>query len=310
MFRHWLLHAINARTNHVHVVVSIGATKPERALNAFKANATRQMRADGNWRKAHSPWADKGSQRYLWNERSVVLAVDYVVNGQGGDLPDFDWVVSQGTIRNPPATAGGTDLTQRPTRYRRWYWLARSAILPLLALLGNRPDRMHRDRNIKQWMGERRFLKPSIQTALKEPRTRFQSASIKRLTLRSLAVAAEFEHDWAVRRSSRLNQFGSHLQCQVVQNHYANDLDLFELDRRQTRLHLFSQVVIANQLPAYSAGNLQPQRNSWSAPAERSGDGALDRFRIREQQQSQSAVAAALCRRTPQFQKENQCQES
>ena len=90
MFRHWLLHAINARTNHVHVVVSIGATKPERALNAFKANATRQMRADGNWRKPHSPWADKGSQRYLWNERSVVLAVDYVVNGQGGDLPDFD----------------------------------------------------------------------------------------------------------------------------------------------------------------------------------------------------------------------------
>ena len=96
----------------------------------------------------------------------------------------------------------------------------------------------------------------------------------------------------------------------MVQNHHANDLDLFELDRRQTRLHLFSQVVIANQLPAYSAGNLQPQRNSWSAPAERSGDGALDRFRIREQQQSQSAVAAALCRRTPQFQKENQCQES
>src|SRR2546423_780526 len=45
----------------------------------------------------------------------------------------------------------------------------------------------------------------------------------------------------------------------MVQNHYANDLDLFELDRRQTRLHLFSQVVIANQLPAYSAGNLQPQ---------------------------------------------------
>src|SRR5437879_13265345 len=93
----------------------------------------------------------------------------------------------------------------------------------------------------------------------------------------------------------------------MVQNHYANDLDLFELDRRQTRLHLFSQVVIANQLPAYSAGNLQPQRNSWSAPAERSGDGALDRFRIREQQQSQSAVATGPCRPTPPSQTENKC---
>jgi REP element-mobilizing transposase RayT len=89
-YRGWHLHALNVRTNHVHSVVSIGATKPERALNALKANATRQMREDGNWAHKHSPWADKGSQRYLWNERSVALAVDYVNNGQGGDLPDFD----------------------------------------------------------------------------------------------------------------------------------------------------------------------------------------------------------------------------
>jgi hypothetical protein len=70
--------------------VSIGGDKPSRALNAFKANATRQMREDGNWNNARSPWADKGSQRYLWNERSVALAIDYIVNGQGGDLPEFD----------------------------------------------------------------------------------------------------------------------------------------------------------------------------------------------------------------------------
>jgi REP element-mobilizing transposase RayT len=81
---------MGVRTNHVHTVVSIGTTKRALALNALKANATRQMRTDGNWQEAHSPWADKGSQRYLWNERSVALAVDYVNNGQGGDLPDFD----------------------------------------------------------------------------------------------------------------------------------------------------------------------------------------------------------------------------
>jgi REP element-mobilizing transposase RayT len=87
--RGWLLHAITVRTNHVHVVVSIGEIKPERALNAFKANATRQMRQDGCWRE-RSPWADKGSQRYLWTERSVERAIDYVINGQGGPLPEFD----------------------------------------------------------------------------------------------------------------------------------------------------------------------------------------------------------------------------
>jgi len=88
--RQWSLHALNVRTNHVHVVVSIGPIKPERALNAFKAYSTRSLRRDGNWQKEHSPWADRGSKRYLWNERSLALAIEYVINGQGGDLPEFD----------------------------------------------------------------------------------------------------------------------------------------------------------------------------------------------------------------------------
>ncbi|MBV9960287.1 MAG: transposase [Acidobacteria bacterium] len=88
--RGWFLRAINVRTNHIHLVVSIGEAKPALALNAFKANATRQMRQDGCWQSSHSPWADKGSKRYLWNERSVARAIDYVLNGQGNDLPDFN----------------------------------------------------------------------------------------------------------------------------------------------------------------------------------------------------------------------------
>ena len=88
--RRWTLRAMNVRTNHVHVVVSIGAKKAELALNAFKANATRQMREDGCWRKDRSPWVDKGSRRSLWNERSVEQAIDYVLNGQGDELPEFD----------------------------------------------------------------------------------------------------------------------------------------------------------------------------------------------------------------------------
>lgn len=88
--REWLLHALNVRTNHVHDVVSIGTAKPERALNAFKAYATRRMRLDGNWAEPHSPWADKGSQRRLWSERSLALAIDYVIDGQGGELPDLE----------------------------------------------------------------------------------------------------------------------------------------------------------------------------------------------------------------------------
>jgi len=87
--RKWILHACSVRTNHVHSVVSIGPKKPEFALNALKANATRQMREDGCWEHIHSPWVDRGSKRYLWNERSVDLAIDYVLHGQGGELPEF-----------------------------------------------------------------------------------------------------------------------------------------------------------------------------------------------------------------------------
>jgi REP element-mobilizing transposase RayT len=88
--RQWHLHALNVRTNHIHAVVSIGLTEPERALTAFKANSTRQMRTNGSWPYEHSPWAEKGSKRYLWNERSVTRAIDYVLYGQGDEPPDLD----------------------------------------------------------------------------------------------------------------------------------------------------------------------------------------------------------------------------
>ncbi len=89
-FRMWNLRAINVRTNHVHTVVSIGTANPERALNAFKAYATRKMRENNCWHSDRSPWADKGSKKRLWNEQSVQKAIDYVINGQGEDLPEFD----------------------------------------------------------------------------------------------------------------------------------------------------------------------------------------------------------------------------
>ena len=88
--RRWNLHALNVRTNHVHAVVNIGTKRPEVAMNAFKANATRKMRETGCWKSERGPWADKGSNRYLWNERSVERAIDYVLYGQGDELPDFD----------------------------------------------------------------------------------------------------------------------------------------------------------------------------------------------------------------------------
>ena len=87
--RKWSLLASSVRTNHVHVVAT-AHSPPGRVLNALKANATRQLRVDGLWSHSFSPWADKGSERWLWNEQSVARAVGYVLYGQGDQLPDFD----------------------------------------------------------------------------------------------------------------------------------------------------------------------------------------------------------------------------
>jgi REP element-mobilizing transposase RayT len=67
--------------NHVHTVVS-APCKPERVLNAFKANATRKMREAGCWFSEKTPWVRKGSKIYLWTEK----AVGYVLYDQGEPL--------------------------------------------------------------------------------------------------------------------------------------------------------------------------------------------------------------------------------
>jgi REP element-mobilizing transposase RayT len=58
--RKWSLLAFSVRTNHVHIVVT-AHKKAELVLNAFKANATRQLRQDGLWHHPVSPRVRKGA---------------------------------------------------------------------------------------------------------------------------------------------------------------------------------------------------------------------------------------------------------
>ena len=89
LIRHWSLLAFNVRTNHVHTVVS-AKENSVRVLIALKANATRHLKQDGFWLHDFSPWASRGSKRNLWTEQSIARAIEYVLYGQGDELPDFD----------------------------------------------------------------------------------------------------------------------------------------------------------------------------------------------------------------------------
>ena len=80
--RGWRLYKTNVRTNHVHVVVG-AACGPSRVLNALKSHATRDLRERNQWLLSNSPWAERGSKRYLWTELHLQRAIDYVEFDQG-----------------------------------------------------------------------------------------------------------------------------------------------------------------------------------------------------------------------------------
>jgi REP element-mobilizing transposase RayT len=101
--RGWHLHAVNCRSNHVHVVVSAGETPPKKIRSDLKAWATRCLKqrarsladasgydgfladASGYDAERESWWAERGSIRFLYDEPSLEAAILYVTDGQ--DVP-------------------------------------------------------------------------------------------------------------------------------------------------------------------------------------------------------------------------------
>jgi REP element-mobilizing transposase RayT len=87
--RGYELLAANIRTYHLHSVVS-AQVKPEKIINEFKAYATRHLRENQLAEAKQKVWSRGKSRRYLWKQKHVERAIDYVLFGQGGEIPDFD----------------------------------------------------------------------------------------------------------------------------------------------------------------------------------------------------------------------------
>jgi REP element-mobilizing transposase RayT len=85
--RRWVLHAVNCRTNHVHVVLSSSAA-PKTIREQLKAWCTRRLKeqqaAAGiaeaelreNW------WTERGSIRWIFQESDLAAAIEYVLDHQ------------------------------------------------------------------------------------------------------------------------------------------------------------------------------------------------------------------------------------
>ncbi len=85
-FKKWRVVALNMRTNHFHLMTRCHAAAIK-MLHAIKAAATRALREAGFVGKDRRVWTSGGSARKCFTPEDVASAKEYVVNGQGIDLP-------------------------------------------------------------------------------------------------------------------------------------------------------------------------------------------------------------------------------
>jgi hypothetical protein len=85
--RKWTLHAVNCRTNHVHVVVTANRA-PDEVREQFKAWCTRKLKEQqcciqvGGVLLRQHWWTERGWDDYIDDEVELALAIAYVLYGQ------------------------------------------------------------------------------------------------------------------------------------------------------------------------------------------------------------------------------------
>ena len=79
--RGWVLHAVSARSNHVHVVVSADK-KPELVRDQFKANASRVLREEPEPITNETVWTRGGDCEIVDGQENLERVVQYVTEAQ------------------------------------------------------------------------------------------------------------------------------------------------------------------------------------------------------------------------------------
>ena len=79
--RNWFLHAVSARSNHVHVVVTADA-EPKKVRDQLKANATRVLRSCPNPITNDKVWTRGGDIEIVDGEDGLERVLTYVLEAQ------------------------------------------------------------------------------------------------------------------------------------------------------------------------------------------------------------------------------------
>jgi REP element-mobilizing transposase RayT len=81
-FRHWHLWQCNARSNHVHVLVSGHGMPATKMRNQFKANCTRALRERWHGFNGRPVWSSGGHWGPVKTEKELEQVLFYVGEGQ------------------------------------------------------------------------------------------------------------------------------------------------------------------------------------------------------------------------------------
>jgi REP element-mobilizing transposase RayT len=79
--RRWELHAVNARTNHVHLAVTADKA-PKSVRDQSKANATRVLRLEPEPLTAEQIWTKGGDVEIIDSEKALEQVVKYILEAQ------------------------------------------------------------------------------------------------------------------------------------------------------------------------------------------------------------------------------------
>jgi REP element-mobilizing transposase RayT len=81
--RGWVIHALNVRTTHVHLVIDCrGSHTPEAAMAQLKSWSTRRLIAANLAERGRRLWTHHGSTRWLNTPHSLAQAIEYVLHEQ------------------------------------------------------------------------------------------------------------------------------------------------------------------------------------------------------------------------------------
>jgi REP element-mobilizing transposase RayT len=79
--RGWVLHAVSARSNHVHLAVTADK-KPQTVRDQFKANATRVLHQAPDAITNDKVWTRGGDCEIVDGEDELARAVEYILEAQ------------------------------------------------------------------------------------------------------------------------------------------------------------------------------------------------------------------------------------